>query len=122
MAANPYGTLGPSPGRVAKINKLTKKKKPVAKRPPVKSPPLRPPTRAAVNPIDARVNAEISPLMQALLFERNQKRDYNSRLMRDLGGFTNAVMGRLGGIAPQIGNAYAGARNSCGVTAWIMSR
>lgn len=104
MAKNPYGTLGPSPGRVAKVNAA--KRKPVKKPPKAAArPPLRP--RAPVaDPLDAQVRSEFAPLLQAILFERQQKRDYNSRLMHDLGGFTNAVMGKLGGISPMISKAY----------------
>jgi hypothetical protein len=112
---NPYGTLGPSPSRVAKVNKAKAKPKPKPKPNPRATAgpirPLKPPTRSAV---DVRLDAEFNPLMEALLFERKQNQDYNSRLMHDLGGFTNAVMGRLGGIAPQIGNAYAGAAGAQG--------
>lgn len=104
MAKNPYGTLGPSPGRVAKVN-AANKKKPKPTPTPKPRPPLRP-RGPVVDPIDAQVKAEFAPLLQALLFERNQKRDYNSRLMHDLGGFTNAVMGKLGGISPMIAGAY----------------
>lgn len=103
MPTNPYGTLGPSPGRVAKVNAAKKKAAP--KRPPVTKPPVRTP-RPTVDPLDAQVQAEFAPLLQAILFERNQKAQYNSRLMHDLGGFTNAVMGRLGAISPMIGGAY----------------
>ena len=101
---NPYGTLGPSPGRVAKVNAARKKKKVAPKRPP--APVSRAPRGPAVDPLDAQVQSEFAPLLQAILFERNQRAQHYSRQINDLGGFTNAVMGKLGGIAPMIRQPY----------------
>lgn len=58
------------------------------------------------NPVDQQIYGQVAPQLQQLEYERKQREAFNQRRMHDLAGFTQAVMGMLGEIAPAIRGAY----------------
>lgn len=60
----------------------------------------------ALNPVDQELYGAYAPELSRLEYERKQREAFNQRRMHDLAGFTQAVMGILGQVAPAIRGAY----------------
>lgn len=56
--------------------------------------------------VDQSLYGQYAPQLSQLEYERKQREAFNQRRMHDLAGFTQAVMGMLGEIAPAIRGAY----------------
>lgn len=58
------------------------------------------------SPVEQQIYSTFQPQLTGIDAERKRTQDAFNRRMQNLTGFTQAVMGMLGGIAPAIGGAY----------------